>query len=353
MDSIVRRLSRIALLRRLAMVLMAAEAAFVVIQSITGVDPLPDSLDVLISAVALSALLIMIGSDVVEHHLTRRLTVEANDLSARRREDRAEWEAEEKRRERIENVLDGHAYPTMVFQPIVDLRSERVVGFEALARFGPDQAAPDLWFIQAASVGMGLELELKAIRRALEQLAALPEERQYLSVNCSPSVLVSPALCELLAHHDGHRVVLELTEHVPVDDYGACRRALEPLRELGARLAIDDLGAGYASLRHMIELRPEIIKLDRTLADVTDESVHSMVQALVALAALTGSTVLAEGIEDDVTLGRVREMGVDLGQGWYFGRPGPLPTHSETRRSPPPPDPYQVQKGQGDTGLRP
>jgi EAL domain-containing protein (putative c-di-GMP-specific phosphodiesterase class I) len=275
------------------------------------------------------------GTDILERRVTRLLFADAADLATRRRHDREESEDRQHRRERIETVLEGHAYPTMVFQPIVDLTHGRVVGYEALSRFGPMEAPPDAWFNEAADVGLGIELELKAVSRALDQLGDFPEPGQYLSVNCSPDLLISNDLYDLLKRHDAARVVVELTEHLPVDDYEDCRTAVERLRELGVRLAIDDMGTGYASMRHVIELRPEIIKLDRSLVKVSEGPARSMVQAMVTLAGLTGSTVLAEGIEDEATLSWVRELGAELGQGWHIGHPEPLPTHTPTRTQTP------------------
>jgi EAL domain-containing protein (putative c-di-GMP-specific phosphodiesterase class I) len=342
-------MARLSWLPRLATALMSAEAVFVVIQTITGFDALTDILDVAVCVIALGALAVLACSDVVERRLGRALRVDADDLAARRHQDSEESAKRRRRRERIENVLDGQAYPVMVFQPIVDVRTEEIVGFESLARFGPKEAPPNVWFEQATSVGLGVELELKAVRRALAQLHDLPDERQYLSVNCSPVTLMSTDLYNLLALHDAHRIVVELTEHVPVEDYQHCRAALERLRDLGIRLAIDDLGAGYSSMRHVIELRPEIIQLDRFLIETDDSSAQSMVQVLVSVTALTGSAVLAEGIENEAALGRVRQLGVTLGQGWHFGHPAALPTRPpltpdppDARQDPLPPTPRHV-----------
>lgn len=115
--------------------------------------------------------------------------------------------------------------------------------------------------------------------------------------------------------------MIELTEQTPVEDYVRCRTVVDRLRGLGARLAIDDLGAGYASLRHVIALQPEIIKLDRALTDVTDGAARSTVQTLVGLARLVDATIIAEGIEHAGQVDVIRGLGVELGQGWHLGRP--------------------------------
>jgi EAL domain-containing protein (putative c-di-GMP-specific phosphodiesterase class I) len=328
MISTANRLRLPAWLHRAATLLMSVEVIFVLIQAATGSDPLPAALDVLICALALGSLLVLAGLGIAAGPLTRLLSGDAKDLAARRKQDLAAADRRQRRYERIEHALDGNIYPIMVFQPIVELGTANILGYEALARFGPGEAAPDVWFRQAASVGLGIELELKAVQRALEQLPQLPHRHQYISVNASPELLLSNDLHDLIAGHDAARIVVELTEHASVDDYRLCRTAIERLRGLGATFAIDDLDAGYAAMRHVIELRPDIIKIDRTLILETDESAVSAVQSLVALAEMTGAVVLAEGIEDVTVLHRVQALGVNLGQGWHFGRPQPLSSNS-------------------------
>ena len=327
MNLTVRRPEQLAWPRHAATLLMSAETVFVLVATTTGFDPIPAGFDAAICLVAL-CLLALTGSAIVGRRLARLFSGDADDLAARRQKDLVDSQRRQQRYERVENVLDGDAYPIMVFQPIVDLGSADVLGYEALARFGPGEAPPDTWFRDAASVGLGIDLELKAARRALEHLPRLPHPHQYISVNVSPELLFSNELHDLLSQHDADRIVIELTEQIAVEDYRLCRVAIERLRGLGAKLAIDDLGAGYASLRHVIELRPEFIKLDRALIIAADESAISMVQALVTLAGLTGAIVLAEGIEDETTLHRVQALGADRGQGWHFGHPGPLPSNS-------------------------
>jgi EAL domain-containing protein (putative c-di-GMP-specific phosphodiesterase class I) len=195
------------------------------------------------------------------------------------------------------------------------------VGYEALSRFG--SGPPDAWFAEATRAGLGTELELKAIGRALDHLPDLPADT-FLSLNCSPATLLTGDLYELLLPHPGARIVVELTEQTPVDDYRPCRAAADRLRARGVRLAIDDLGAGYASLHRVIALQPEIIKLDRSLIQVTDRTGQAMVRTLVTLGQLTGAIVIAEGIEDTVSLDIVRDLGVPLGQGFHLGKPQPI-----------------------------
>jgi len=163
---------------------------------------------------------------------------------------------------RIQRVLDGEDALAMVFQRIVDLRAGTTVGYEALARFaGEPSRPPDLWFRDAAEVGLGLELERLAVCKALERLPSLAPEL-FLSVNSSPELVASAGFLTALEGAATDRIVVEITEHAPVHDYPRLARALDVLRDRGVGVAIDDAGAGFASLRHILELAPTFIKLD-------------------------------------------------------------------------------------------
>lgn len=189
------------------------------------------------------------------------------DLDVRKRSEQAALNAIEQVRSRVTAVLEAGG-PRMVYQPIVDINSRNVLGREALSRFAGGEG-PAKWFSSAATVGLGIDLELSAIRPALSDLRRMPRD-VYLSVNVSPDTLADERLIELIGSAPDGRVVLELTEHCAVDDYGPCRAAMKALRSRGVRLAIDDAGAGYASLRHIIDLAPDIIKVDRSLVKGVD-----------------------------------------------------------------------------------
>jgi EAL domain-containing protein (putative c-di-GMP-specific phosphodiesterase class I) len=238
-----------------------------------------------------------------------------------------EAEAEHQRRQkRIDEAIAAGAL-RMVFQPIVDLNTGNIVGAEALARFSCEpQRPPDQWFAEADVTGRGLQLELAAVRAALDQLDRLPAGT-FLTVNASPATLLSPALGQLLGAHAAQRAVLELTEHTPVEDYGALVKALEPLRRQGARLAVDDTGAGYAGFQHLLRLRPDILKLDTTLTRGinADPARRSLATALVAFAQEIGATIIAEGVEEAGELLALQLIGVPWGQGYHIAYPGPLP----------------------------
>ncbi len=196
-------------------------------------------------------------------HAVNHASVEAA-INSRAEHDRLREHDAMTARDRIRKVIDAEAFE-MAFQPIIELDSNRTVGFEALARFGPaPEQSPDRWFQEASQVGMGLPLEIAAVRSALGALERVPEH-MYLSVNVSPETLVSPQLERLLAGCDAHRIVLEITEHSLVEDYVALSERASFLRRIGIRLAIDDAGAGFASLRHVLKLCPDLIKIDRSI----------------------------------------------------------------------------------------
>ncbi|MGZ8707821.1 MAG: EAL domain-containing protein [Gaiellaceae bacterium] len=227
--------------------------------------------------------------------------------------------------ERIRDVLDNGRL-SMVFQPIVDLEAEVVVGFEALARFpfAPDRPT-ETWFTEAAATGLRLELELAAVKAALEVLPEAPVG-PYLSVNAMPDTLASDGLAELLAAAPADRLVLEITEHAPVRDYEALNTAMQRMRGRGIRLAVDDAGSGFASLRHILQLAPDIIKIDIALTRnvYKDPARRALAAGLISFAAELGATIVAEGIQSRQELDALRELGVRYGQGFYLGRPAPI-----------------------------
>lgn len=234
------------------------------------------------------------------------------------------------RQSRIRRVLERNRLG-MVFQPIVDLDEDRVVGVEALARFyAAPRRAPDAWFAEAEAVGMLPELELAAVRMALSHLDQLPEDYD-LSINISPATAATEDFREALSSAPLGRLVLEMTEQAPVDDYDALGASLSGLRADGVRLAIDDAGAGFSSLRHIAMLRPDLVKLDITLVHDLDhsESRHAVVAALTAFSSQIGAHVIGEGVETQAELEALRSIGVRFAQGFHLGRPGPIPPGGE------------------------
>ena len=165
---------------------------------------------------------------------------------------------------RIRRTIDNRSME-IHFQPIVDLRTGHPLGTEALSRFtGEPNRSPDLWFAEAASVGLGTELEIAAIELALAQMDRLPAD-VYMSINASVETILSDQFRESLLGAEAERVVLEVTEHTPIADYGAFTTSISDLRSRGVRIAVDDAGAGYAGFGHLLDLKPDIIKLDITL----------------------------------------------------------------------------------------
>ena len=236
--------------------------------------------------------------------------------------------ADRARRERlagqIRRLIAGEGLD-VALQPIVDLASGRVVGAEALARFtGADgRTIPtEECFLDAHLLELGLELELAAISLALESHERVPEGL-YLALNASPALLASDALHELLTGHDRRPLVVELTEHEQVEDYVALAHALDQLRAHGIRVAIDDVGSGFSSFRHVTRVNPDILKLDRSLVcGIDDDPVRqSLAAAIVTFAADVGAVVVSEGIESEAELACLRELAVGLGQGFFLGRP--------------------------------
>jgi len=216
--------------------------------------------------------------------------------------------------------------PRIVYQPVFDLPKGVYVGAEALSRFdaGPTRS-PDSWFEEADKVGLRIEMELCAIRSALADLDRLAPET-FLGINVSPSTCCTPELADAIVRSTPERIVLEITEHTPVNDYEQLSACLRPLRALGVRVAIDDTGAGFSSLSHVLALEPDLIKLDIDVCRgiETDTARQALVTALATFASHVGADVVAEGVGSSEQLIALREAGVRYGQGFLLGRAQPL-----------------------------
>lgn len=249
-----------------------------------------------------------------------------SDVTTRHANSLALGREREESRERIAGIVAVDAV-RMVFQPIVALNTGRIVGAEALARFpGSRRKTPDMWFAEAARVGLGADLEVAAVRTALAKLDGLPEGA-YLSVNVSPESVTSTELHNLLTRLPPGRVMLELTEHSLVPNYEELDKALADLRAAGVRVAVDDAGAGFAGLQHILNLRPDVIKLDKalTLSIDDDPARRALATSLLAFGSEIGADIVAEGIETEAQLAALRALGIRYGQGHLLGRPGRLP----------------------------
>lgn len=227
--------------------------------------------------------------------------------------------------DRIEALLRTNQF-FMVWQPIVDLESGRAVGAESLARFPAGiHDSPIGWFQDASACGMAGELERSAFKNALAALRQLPPDL-YVSVNATSEGILDEGVLGMLEPFPLDRIVLEITEHSLVSDYERLFNTLAPLRRRGLRLAVDDAGAGYSSLQHILRLRPNMVKLDMSLTRAIDTDVvrQSLATALTQFARSIESVLVAEGIETAAELATLKSLGVTYGQGFYLHRPMPL-----------------------------
>ena len=227
---------------------------------------------------------------------------------------------------RVQRVLDEPDVLSMAFQPIIDLSAGRIIAVEALARFNVTPLRPpNMWFADAREGGLGIELEMLAVGRALAHLPSLPSG-VAITINVGPETIVSPRLAQALLGVPPQQVVLELTEHTAFDQYPDLAPALQALRRAGVRIAVDDAGSGRSRSTRMLTLAPDLIKLDRELIFGIDLDPvrRALVSSLAAFAASTGAEVLAEGVETQAELEAVWALGVRYAQGYYLGRPAPL-----------------------------
>lgn len=226
----------------------------------------------------------------------------------------------------IESAIAAGAF-RLVYQPIVHLDTGELAGVEALCRT-EDGTPADTWFQACEHHGLAAAMDAAVVELVLQDFDRLPPG--YVAVNLSATTLAtaSPRLLGLVeAAARERQVVLELTEHAAVTDYPATMVALRSLRRAGVLFAVDDAGAGHSTFRHIIRLRPDIIKLDRSITQRIDDDATrcALVSAMVIFAGEVGAVVVAEGIETDEELATVRSAGVSRGQGYGLARPQPLP----------------------------
>lgn len=222
------------------------------------------------------------------------------------------------RRQELETILHERCFET-VFQPIIDLETERAVGYEALTRFH-NGIRPDLVFAEAQAVGIGAELEMATIASVLTQAGRLPSDA-WISVNVSPTTICDERFHLQLEGYEG-LLVLELTEHDRVEDYERVRRCVSQFAD-NVWLSVDDAGSGFASLQHILELDPDYIKLDRSWVMGIDHDVarQALVAGLGHFSDRFGCTLIAEGIETESELATLRQLAAPLGQGFLLGVP--------------------------------
>ena len=231
----------------------------------------------------------------------------------------------EQRRERVERIL-AEKLVHMVYQPIIELETGEPVGLEALARFDIHPSLPpNVWFAEAAALGLGVELEALAIETALRDLEVVPANI-YLAVNASAAALRNPRINSLFDQVPPGRLVVELTEHDNVEEYQALAESLQALRARGIQLAIDDAGTGYAGLKRILSLEPNLLKLDLSLTRGidTDPVRQALASGLISFAGVIGAKLIAEGIETQGEYDEMRRLGLHFAQGYFLGRPAPL-----------------------------
>ena len=272
-----------------------------------------------------------------------RLTLDERDVAAllllaqvlhdlqRRAVSVSEAEAERRGALRsLQDVLRGDGRKA-VLQPIVDLTTGAAVAAEGLTRFtgsspgGAPRGAAH-WFDDAARLGLREDLELVTAHSVLDLLDVVPPD-VALCVNLGPQTLLTSRFGELLRHRRLSQIVVEITEHAPVSDYDALSAALQPYRQRGLRLAVDDTGAGYSSLRHVLAVRPDLIKIDMALTRGADSDLvrRTLLSALAGFARGSGCRLVAEGVETAGELRAVASCGIDLVQGYALARPSPSP----------------------------
>jgi EAL domain-containing protein (putative c-di-GMP-specific phosphodiesterase class I) len=230
----------------------------------------------------------------------------------------------------ISELIDAGG-PEIVYQPIVDLRTDRIAAVEALSRFPYELREPPRgprgWYFDATTIGLSAELELAAICRALRALPELPAA-VCLTVNASPATIISGLLDVLHDDETCQRLIVEITEHEYFCDDAEVLRGVRELRARGVRIAADDTGAGYAGLEQLIELHPDIVKLDYLVTHGmdTDPARRTTAAALVMISREFGGCVIAEGIETPAELDTALDVHIPYGQGFFLGTPAATPS---------------------------
>jgi EAL domain-containing protein (putative c-di-GMP-specific phosphodiesterase class I) len=225
---------------------------------------------------------------------------------------------------RIQAALES-GQPSIVYQPVFRLSDSAVVGAEALSRFGiGPQRSPDIWFSEAGDVGLKTELELTAVNSALSKYRSLWKRGpMYLGLNSSPQTISSGGVLNAIEGFPADRIILEITEHDFVENYDDLLRALVPLRMRGVKIAVDDAGSGYASMRHILNVHPDYIKLDISLTHDIDRdgTRRALARSLIEFGRETQCKIVAEGVETEAEMAVLRELGVYAAQGYLLARP--------------------------------
>ena len=226
----------------------------------------------------------------------------------------------------LEGILSSRIPFRFDYQPIVDLKRGLVAGYEALVRFAAEpRMSPDRWFNEADKRGLRLPLEDLVLRRALHARTQLPANC-FLSLNASPCFLLSDLWGPLLdAMPDWNGMVVEITENELITEYQAVLERIAMIRSRGGYIAVDDAGSGYSSLKHVMELKPDFVKLDRSFVNDCDcdRARAALIEMLGMAAGRLDAWVIAEGVEKETELAELIRLRTPLAQGYYLSRPGP------------------------------
>jgi EAL domain-containing protein (putative c-di-GMP-specific phosphodiesterase class I) len=242
------------------------------------------------------------------------------DVQASRLRDRSE--TEQLPHSMIRSIIESGG-PRIVYQPICSTSDGAVIGYEALSRFPAGFGSPQAWFTAATETGQSAELELAAIQHAIAGAHSLPDG-VFLSLNASATTILTTGLPDMLASIvPPRRLIVELTEQDMVVDYTALGHAVSALRTAGVGISVDDVGSGYAGLRHVVEVRPDIIKLDASIVSgIDDDPVRrAAAKSIVGLAKEIGADTIFEGVENADELSAARALGATMVQGFYPGLP--------------------------------
>ncbi len=231
--------------------------------------------------------------------------------------------------ESLKSVLASASFHP-VFQPVVDLESREIVGFEALTRFDSGEL-PDRCFAGAWSAGLGPDLEIATLKASIAAAKKLPAGR-WLGLNASPRLLADPGRLKATLGLVDRPLILEVTEHEVIEDYVAVREAIRLLGP-GVRVAVDDAGAGVANFGHIVDLRPDFVKLDIGLIRNVNTNLgrQAVVVGMSHYSRTAGCRLVAEGVETEAEAETLRRLGVDFGQGFLFGHPAPAAGWADRR----------------------
>ncbi|MER5173679.1 sensor domain-containing phosphodiesterase [Thioclava kandeliae] len=235
--------------------------------------------------------------------------------------------------EEMQKLIEQNEFQTNL-QPIIRLPQREVCGFEALTSFSDHPGTTEQVFSHAKHLDLISSLEERAAIQAAQFIPTLPH-KCFLALNFSVSSIEDLDFTTIFSPEDRKKIVIEVTEHEKVDDYGKFLAAVGRMRKIGLRLAVDDVGAGFASLRHVMHLKPDIIKLDRSFCDAIDKrsGQRGLIKAILDYATNYGAELLAEGIETEMDLAAIQAIGVTMAQGYHIGRPSPATSVCITQKT--------------------